>query len=144
MLDRQQRAMASKFNERDKPARSTAASAGPAIAFMASALLFAQPGPLSAQQNQAAQSSVCMARPPSNPDSPPFVIKIPTSDQSVMATRGYAIHPCSADVGAFEAYRARMCHLANVAPAVVQSQFAQKHNVSPRELCDLANAIGGG
>lgn len=141
MLDRQQRAVVPKFSERAKPASSAAALTGPAFAFMATALLLAQPAPLSAQQNQAAQSSVCMARPPSDPDSPVFVIKIPTSEQSVMAARGYAIHACSADAGAFEAYRARMCHLANVAPAVVQSQFAQKHSASPRELCDLANAI---
>lgn len=142
MLDRQQGAVASKFSERAKPARSTAALVGPAFACVASALLLAQPIPLSAQQNQAAKNSVCMARPPSDPDSPTFVIKIPTSEQSAMAARGYAIHPCSADVGAFEAYRARMCHLANVAPAVVQDQFAQKHDASPRKLCDLANAIG--
>ncbi|MEQ1499264.1 MAG: hypothetical protein ABL914_11435 [Novosphingobium sp.] len=114
------------------------------MAFAASALLLAQPAPLSAQQNHTAQNSICMARTPSNPDSPTFVIKIPTSEQSKMAARGYAIHPCSADVGAFNAYRARMCHLANVAPAVVQNQFAQKHYATPRELCDFANAIGGG
>lgn len=142
MLERWQRLLARGSSERAKLPGLTAAMVGPAFAFAASALLLAQPASLSAQQNQTVQGSACMARPPSNPDSPTFVIKIPTSEQSAMAARGYAIHPCPVDVGAFEAYRERMCHLANVAPAVVQSQFAQKHNASPRELCDLANAIG--
>ena len=142
MLDRQQRTMARKLSEQAKPASSTTALARPAFAFVATALFLAQPAPLSAQQNQAAQNSVCMARPPSDPDSPPFVIKIPTSEQSVMAARGYAIHPCSADVGAFEAYRARMCRLANVepadTPASVRAQSKPKRNMTPRALCGMA------
>lgn len=79
-----------------------------------------------------------MARPESSPVATVFVIKVPSSAQDAMTERGFSIRPCSGDENAFAAYQARMCFLANSAPAAVQNQFVQKHNTSPRELCDLA------
>jgi hypothetical protein len=107
------------------------------------ASLFALPAPLRAQQDQAVSSAVCMARPGDSADSAVFVIVVPARAQSAMADRGYTPHPCSGDPEAFVNYRSKVCHLANDAPAVVQGQFVQQYNVSPRELCDMANALTG-
>ena len=86
-------------------------------------------------------TTVCMARAGNNPDSPTFVAVIPASEQANMAAKGFALHACSVDAGELAAYRAKVCHLADAAPQVVQGQFEQEYNITPRALCDMANMI---
>lgn len=109
----------------------------------AAALLFAgpqaTPTPIMAQSIPPAP--VCVARPGNAPDSPTFVAVIPPSAQQAMADRGYGTHACVVDLAELAAYRAKVCHLANDVPAEVQAQFEQQYNISPRALCDMANAL---
>ena len=88
-------------------------------------------------------SSVCMARPGNEPDSPTFVAVVPTSEQANMADKGYTHHDCSVDASELATYRSKVCQLANETPAVVQAQFEQQYNISPRALCDMANTLAG-
>lgn len=99
------------------------------------------PAPVAAQTTPPAP--VCMARPGSNPESPTFVAVIPPSEQQAMADRGFTPYACVVDPTELATYRVKVCHLANDVPAAVQAEFEQQYNISPRMLCDLANAIAG-
>ena len=88
-------------------------------------------------------SPVCVARPGNNPDSPTFVAVIPPNEQQAMADRGFTPHACVVDPSELNAYRAKVCHLANDTPAEVQVQFGEQYNISPRALCDMANTLAG-
>lgn len=112
-----------------------------AFALLAPVPFLVLPALLQAGQATAPTGPACMARPETNQDVAAFVIKVPASAQNAMAARGFASRPCAGDQNAFERYRSRMCHLANDAPIVVQNQFTQKNNVTPRELCDLATQV---
>ena len=115
---------------------------GPAM--LAAALLLPTSSPALAQAATPAPSvPVCMARPGANPDSPTFVALVPASEQGNMADKGFTARLCSVDSGELAGYRTKVCHLANDAPSVVQSQFEQEYNISPRMLCDMANQLAG-
>ena len=88
-------------------------------------------------------SPVCMARPGNDPESPTFVAVVPASEQTNMKDRGYSPRACLVDSSELAAYRSKVCHLANDVPAVVQGQFEQQYNISPRALCDMANTLAG-
>lgn len=110
------------------------------LAVLAITPMMTVPAPAIAQASPP-PSSVCMARPGNEPDSPTFVAVVPASEQANMAGRGYALHDCSVDVSELATYRSKVCHLANATPTVVQSQFEQQYNISPRALCDMANTL---
>ena len=110
------------------------------LAVLAITPMMSMPTPAVAQAS-APPSSVCMARPGNAPDSPTFVAVVPTSEQAIMVDRGYTLHACLVDASELATYRSKVCHLANATPAVVQSQFEQQYNISPRALCDMANEL---
>lgn len=99
------------------------------------------PGKLVAQSSSPAP--VCMARAGNNQDSPTFVAVIAPGEAAMMSGKGFVPHACQVDAAELATYRAKVCHLANDAPAEVQGQFEQQYNVSPRVLCDMANAVSG-
>lgn len=99
------------------------------------------PAPLAAQSSPPALT--CMARPGNTLGSPLFVAVIPLSEQQAMTEKGFSPQNCVVDPGELAAYRTKVCHLANDAPAEVQVQFEQQYNVSPRALCDMANTLVG-
>lgn len=98
-----------------------------------------RPSPVRAQQSTPAP--VCMAHAAQNPDAPTFVVAIPPSEQQAMADRGFTQNDCAISTGELAAYRLKVCHLANDAPATVQAQFEQEYNVSPKALCDMADVL---
>jgi hypothetical protein len=111
-------------------------------AVLAFALTVPASAPVHAQETPpAAISAVCMARPGSNPDSPTFVALVPASEQASMSDKGFSVRFCSIDSDELASYRTKVCHLANDAPPVVQDQFVQEYNISPRALCDMANLL---
>lgn len=106
--------------------------------------LLAVPAPILAQQaSPTPPAPVCMARSGSTPDSPVFVAVVPISEQTSLADKGFTASPCLVDSNELASYRVKVCHLANDAPSVVQNQFVQEYNISPRALCDMANVLAG-
>lgn len=108
------------------------------------ALIVPVSAPVHAQQAAPTSiAAVCMTRPGNKPGSPTFVSLVPLSGQAGMADKGFAVRLCKFDPGGFAVYRAKVCHLANDAPTLVQSQFEQQYNITPRALCDMANTLAG-
>jgi len=111
--------------------------------FGSTAAWSAMPLPALAQEAGTPPSAVCMARQSDAPGGQLLVIVVPMGGQEAMAARGFSPYACDEDPDAFASYRTKICELAEKAPTALLDQFTQANNVSPGELCDMANSVSG-
>lgn len=85
---------------------------------------------------------LCVSRKTNAPDGRDVIIMIPAGQQSQLVGRGFAVRACSVNSQQLANFRAKMCELASKTSPAIQAEFTRLNKVSPREMCDLATAIG--